>query len=582
MSNQENRLVKQLPTEMFSFEKLFEMHNKALKRTIVNDKVITKLDNASKLEIFKYIKSYFYYLSETEILFYDVSEKQFIKKRDIEMNKVYFDRFPKIKTENYIKNYFYYENIDIYKEQFLVGNPDIVIHTPTHKYINAFGKFKHDIIPTCQLPQEDSDVVDVFTNYIYESLTMHLNEEERQKQMKYNIKIFACICMGKQTKVIFDMFIPDNGTGKSTLFIIMQKLLGEQFCITCSAGDISTYNGILRNKLVVMLEELSNVSFSGFSEKLNSYATSDTLTYTEKYEASVIMDNHASFFAASNNTIPISHADGRRHWICPINNKNMGNGEYWTKLYSYIHNENKMKFLFNWLREQYVDENLQLVMPVTDIKEDLKVKLLPPVRKFIRSKVLGLQNINMKTRELYNDYCSFAEIYKLPKIQLQTFYNDLLQISILRKKSNGLEYFKYTVEELYNIAIKFGMLTGIDREDIKNKRIKNINDVYIDEIDCSNNDNTDDLEANVEPIQKIIAPKYEDMNSIELHELIEKLQQIEENKIRQQFNITEEKVKEQPKEPKVIVDFNNTNGIVIQELKKKNENEAEVKHISVF
>jgi hypothetical protein len=452
-----------------------------------------------------------------------------------------------------------------YNQVFDVEKPLIFHNEAKHEhYINMFIGSPHNLNKKFS---EMSDTVQENIKIIWKHIReVYCNDDEKQYQYVHDW-ICNAVCFKRNKTSLYLNSI--QGTGKSTITtFLINKVFGNNISVMLEDVNCltSAFNGELMGMVFIVFEEFpcsSPNEWHMFSKKLKTLITEDTITIKKKYLDNFPYPNPLNVMAHTNeyNAIKTEQSE-RRHNMLDVSTKYVGNMQYFDKLYDAINAKHSGLAFYRYCHEY---QNLKFdprVLINSNTKSDNSCDNLDPLFKFIKEYYI---------RDKKDLICKFSEFYNLYQLNCK---NAKSKIHV----SKLLKDYKIPLDKKDNNQLYLNMIYSDLREFYDKK--KWIHET--DEIDFNNNDNTDDLEANVEPIQKIIAPKYEDMNSIELHELIEKLQQIEENKIRQQFNITEEKVKEQPKEPKVIVDFNNTNGIVIQELKKKNENEAEVKHISVF
>ena len=144
----------------------------------------------------------------------------------------------------------------------------------------------------------------------------------------------------------------ERGTGKSTLSVLLEKILGNHAIrIQDSKHLIGSFNNHLANKILVTIEEAFWSGSEKDAGKLRTMVTDSTITIEAKGRDVIEIDSYHRFLMCTNNewTVP-AHREERRYFVLDVSNKKKSNTAYFKKLYNEINNEVSIGQFFNYLK----------------------------------------------------------------------------------------------------------------------------------------------------------------------------------------------------------------------------------------
>ena len=180
---------------------------------------------------------------------------------------------------------------------------------------DVYNTFKGFAYADCQEAdyEEITEAVELFEKQI----SIIVNHQEHVKD--YFIKYFAHMFQ-KPTEIpgVCLLMKSDEGWGKDLLTDLLANLLGRDLMLkTEDMGLIfDKFNGSLKNKLLIHLNELTAKDGFGNKDNLKGKITADFLNIQEKGKETYKQRNYARWIAATNNLTPIEvKADSRRFVI---------------------------------------------------------------------------------------------------------------------------------------------------------------------------------------------------------------------------------------------------------------------------
>ncbi len=180
---------------------------------------------------------------------------------------------------------------------------------------DVYNTFKGFAYADCQEAdfEEITEAVELFEKQI----SIIVNHQEHVKD--YFIKYFAHMFQ-KPTEIpgVCLLMKSDEGWGKDLLTDLLANLLGRDLMLkTEDMGLIfDKFNGSLKNKLLIHLNELTAKDGFGNKDSLKGKITADFLNIQEKGKETYKQRNYARWIAATNNLTPIEvKADSRRFVI---------------------------------------------------------------------------------------------------------------------------------------------------------------------------------------------------------------------------------------------------------------------------
>jgi len=347
------------------------------------------------------------------------------------------------------------QNIDIRTVEYEFGKPEL--HDDK---LNLCPKIKHSIQPYETFPNEIKEKVDMMLNYVKEVLCTG-----NQSHYDYLLKWIANVIHGLKNDSILYLKAR-QGYGKSTLFEFIRKhVLGNSLCYLSSSEPLlSKNNAILAGKLLVYFEELETFTIAqwmGVSSRLKKMATSDSMTYEDKYVKPYEARNMNSYVILSNNDA-IKDDDGRRYFILDVSShreivigsKNeVENTEYWDTVYACFNDEVGHAF-YCYLMEQIDIKGFKPQrFPMTKNKIDSFAKRLESHENFIKHNYI-LQKLGIKStvQELYDEYVDFCKKEQRTPFKKIEFGSKLKELGIEYYKTNGNNKYKVSTEFLHELG----------------------------------------------------------------------------------------------------------------------------------
>jgi hypothetical protein len=412
---------------------------------------LTKVKNFSLKKAKLYIDKYFIPLTDGNHAFY-VNGKYEIYE-DAVIKKTYFKRM-----SSELNKYYFQEKIDLRTITYNINKPVLF-----DNYLNLCPNIIQTYKKVDEFSTETHEKLNIILAYIKETLC-----SGKIDSYEFLIKWLSNMIHGNRNQSALYLKGP-QGAGKSTLLEFIRKyVLGNELCFQGGSSPLrSRFNGELSGKLMVVFEELENFSASewiSISSVLKRQITSPTLMIECKGKDVREEINLNNYILISNNDA-IQDDDGRRFNILDISAKNIGNREYFNKLYSCFNDEVGQLFYSYLMDISLVGYNSQSY-PITQAKLDSFSKRLDSVYKFLKDEfILTKKDIKRQTvQELYDwyvGYCNNAKrMYKIKnKIE---FNNTLSDVGIKWKQSNCQNVYKMSYDDLKKISDKLHWVHELD------------------------------------------------------------------------------------------------------------------------
>ena len=190
-------------------------------------------------------------------------------------------------------------------------NPDKSFNNP--RILNKFTGFdieqkNYKDIPTTM--EDQKEYCKVLLDFIYKLCN---NEED---SIKYLLS-FISISLKTPNKKIDAMpfFKGLAGTGKTTLFLLIQAIIGKKYCLETSELEttlFSKHSSGRVDKLLILLDEVKYKDSSQYADQLKTCITSDTMTIEPKNINPFRYNSYEKYIGCSNNDIPLLLDDNNR------------------------------------------------------------------------------------------------------------------------------------------------------------------------------------------------------------------------------------------------------------------------------
>lgn len=150
----------------------------------------------------------------------------------------------------------------------------------------------------------------------------------------------ATLIARPQVRMTYGMLLisATQGVGKSTLGVILRKLLGWRNVSFPNESAIvdSAFNGWIARKRLVFLQEFYSGRSRRTYDKLKTLITDDTVHVNEKNVPEYDLDNWAHFISCSNSEAALHLDDEDRRWLVPTVAEVTKPREWWADLHAWL------------------------------------------------------------------------------------------------------------------------------------------------------------------------------------------------------------------------------------------------------
>lgn len=292
---------------------------------------------------------------------------------------------------------------------------------------------------------------------------LHVICNGNQEHFHYLLAWMAQIIQNpeKKTGVCVVLKSEARGTGKSTVSVLMEKLLGGQYAmrIQDSKHLLGAFNSHLANKLFVTIEEAFWSGSNKDAGKFRTLITDSTITIESKGKDAIEVDSYHRFLMCTNNDWAVpAHQQERRFFVLEVSDCKQQDKGYFRDLYADINSPETIGQLFNFL-EQYDIEPFNLhKAPMTEALQAQIMESLPSEAEWFQ-KVLS-------DGYLFDGGMSY-ELDNVATIPKQSFFNsyiaycdDMRVHGYDRKNSRALgKYLRQTL----GVVVDGGKVQGTGR-----------------------------------------------------------------------------------------------------------------------
>lgn len=277
----------------------------------------------------------------------------------------------------------------------------------------------------------------------------------------------------------------DMGTGKDTLLQIIDNLMGNDYMYNQQETKhiLGEVNTSLKNKLHVVLNEMSGAVGFSYCEQMKDLITRPTNNIKELYKDPYEMPNLSTLWILSNNMNPIQiPKDNRRYCLFVTSSINKGNQKYWNEIYKCMENIDFMNSLFTQLLDYKVPKDFNPrnteQQPRSNKYFEMQNNQIDPIFKFLYnmdySDLLGPISCDKSKWNgyYYSNKTDFKKLFNLwsgdeTKIKTQKITTKIIEIEkgIFSDKSLCINGHKYNNMILFN---KEEIITYLKKEYFKN------------------------------------------------------------------------------------------------------------------
>ena len=302
------------------------------------------------------------------------------------------------------------------------------------------------------------DYVEHFKKYVLEVLA-----DGNKKLFDIIVKWCARTVRRQKCFIALVLIGSTEGTGKSTLAKILEKILGFENVCNPNDKQLLNFNFEAYGKTLLCFEETQGVRDNKVFDVLKNMTTNDRYNFEKKFKDAGTLKNISNIFISSN--FPVSFS-GRRACQFTPTSKWFRKSNLFKKLYDA--DDECLKALYeyflsfdvsNWADSEQQDDVYEL-NEGGNLKE---IERMNNVWKYMKDQ-FALDKISKKIKktELYEDY---KECCGHKAMQKGTFYDKVKELGVIEVK-NSVEYFVIDGEDLYK---QFEIRNLIHCEDLENK-----------------------------------------------------------------------------------------------------------------
>lgn len=190
----------------------------------------------------------------------------------------------------------------------------------------------------------------------------------------------------KKTGVCVVLKSEARGTGKSTVSVIMEKLLGQYAMrVQDSKHLLGAFNSHLANKLFVTIEEAFWSGSNKDAGKFRTLITDSTITVEAKGKDALEVDSFHRYLMCTNNDWAVpAHQQERRFFVLEVSDCRGQDKEYFRELYADINSGLAIGQLFNFLQSYDIGGFNLHKAPMTDALQAQIMESLPSEAEWLR------------------------------------------------------------------------------------------------------------------------------------------------------------------------------------------------------
>lgn len=262
-----------------------------------------------------------------------------------------------------------YENMDVFP------NPALC---PANCF-NLWRPFEMEFVKKWSHDQEG---LDMLLNHIR---IICGNDDSAYKQ---TIKWFAHMIQHPEHKSFMPTFISMPGAGKTSVFELLEKILGSDKCLSTSTPSTDVwgpFNGLMAGKFLVCLDD-PEITDNNFHEQVKTLILGKTLRIQRKGVDSYVERSYVRLLGATNkeNGFMREEKQGRRTLTIRSSDEKIGDIAYFTRLYALMERKDTLKTFYEHLKN-LPDVHAEYKLPEkTDYQKQLTQLTEKPVIRWLK------------------------------------------------------------------------------------------------------------------------------------------------------------------------------------------------------
>ena len=262
-----------------------------------------------------------------------------------------------------------YENMDVFP------NPALC---PANCF-NLWRPFEMEFVKKWSHDQEG---LDMLLNHIR---IICGNDDSAYKQ---TMKWFAHMIQHPEHKSFMPTFISMPGAGKTSVFELLEKILGSDKCLSTSTPSTDVwgpFNGLMAGKFLVCLDD-PEITDNNFHEQVKTLILGKTLRIQRKGVDSYVERSYVRLLGATNkeNGFMREEKQGRRTLTIRSSDEKIGDIAYFTRLYALMERKDTLKTFYEHLKN-LPDVPAEYKLPEkTDYQKQLTQLTEKPVIRWLK------------------------------------------------------------------------------------------------------------------------------------------------------------------------------------------------------
>ena len=228
---------------------------------------------------------------------------------------------------------------------------------------------------------------------------------------KYFIGWVAHMIQLPDKKLPCIVLISNEGAGKTSLILLLKKMMGEKKVFECSdpTRDVwGEFNHLMMDAFLVNLSEIKFADSKDAVGKFKALITDSTININQKGISQITVASHHKFIVTTNNHSPLSiKKDDRRFAVIRSSDDKIGDSGYFDELYALLDDNDSIRTIYSYLKKYDISDFVAKDIPQTEHLEGLKEMSVSPIEDWLRE--YTFENVN--NTEIVK--VSSKDIYKL-------------------------------------------------------------------------------------------------------------------------------------------------------------------------
>jgi len=320
-------------------------------------------------------------------------------------------------------------NIRSYQDMDVFPNPSLC---PAN-YFNLWRPFEMEFVKKWTHDQEG---LDILLNHI--RIICGHDESAYNQTMKW----FAHMIQHPEHKSFMPTFISMPGAGKTSVFELLEKILGSDKCFSTSTPSTDVwgpFNGLMAGKFLVCIDD-PEITDNNFHEQIKTIILGKTLRIQRKGVDSFIERSYVRLLGATNkeNGFMREETKGRRTLTIRSSDEKIGDLEYFKQIHALMDRKDTLKTFYEYLKnlpdvpaEYKLPEKTEYQKQLTQLTEKPIIRWLKDFtrdglshREEMRARIANGNPLNEEipdgdhiqeysTSDLHASYVEFATTNKL-------------------------------------------------------------------------------------------------------------------------------------------------------------------------